>query len=202
MDFSTRMQSNNAHPAAAPAGGSDNRKCSGPFMCQPKWMKILFMVLLVSGAALAITVSILMALGGNREGKYVLDKQYQAVFLTNGQVYFGKITKMTEDFADIQDIYYLNSQSGTKTKQAATTSMSLVKLGCELHGPSDQMIINRSQVTFWENLSNDGKVVKAITQWKKDNPKGQTCAETSSSTTQSAGATTTTGASSSATTKP
>jgi hypothetical protein len=57
-----------------------------------------------------------------------------------------------------------------------------VKLGCELHAPFDQMVINRDQVTFWENLQDDGQVAKAVATFKKENPNGQKCADTSNST--------------------
>jgi hypothetical protein len=41
------------------------------------------------------------------------------------------------------------------------------------------MIINREQVSFWENLKDDGKVAKAIDQWVSQNPNGQKCDDTS-----------------------
>ncbi|HET8669104.1 MAG TPA: hypothetical protein VFM05_00340, partial [Candidatus Saccharimonadales bacterium] len=65
------------------------------------------------------------------------------------------------------------------------TSFSLVKLGCELHGPLDQMVINREQVTFWENLGTEGKVTKAIEEWRSKNPNGQNCDNTTNSAQQS-----------------
>ncbi len=98
-------------------------------------------------------------------------KQYQAVFLTNGQVYFGKVTKTDSSYVKLTDIYYLQVQQTVQPtdKSASSTNnqqVSLAKLGGELHGPEDVMYINRSQVLFWENLKNDGKVVKAIQDYK------------------------------------
>jgi hypothetical protein len=37
------------------------------------------------------------------------------------------------------------------------------------------MIINREQVTFWENLKSDGKVSEAIAKWVQENPEDQKC---------------------------
>jgi hypothetical protein len=37
------------------------------------------------------------------------------------------------------------------------------------------MLINREQVTFWENLKSDGQVAKAVAEWVKQNPNGQQC---------------------------
>lgn len=97
---------------------------------------------------------------------------YSAVFLTNGQVYFGKINTLNNDEVDISDIFYLqvnqqsSLQNGASASSSASPDISLVKLGNELHGPNDKMRINRSQVLFTESLKSDSKVVKAITDYK------------------------------------
>lgn len=95
--------------------------------------------------------------------------RYQAVFLTNGQVYFGKLKIQNGGYMVLSDIYYLQ----TKTKaddggdvQAAAgkddVGLEVVKLGSEIHGPVDEMIINKDQVLFFENLKNDGSLTKTI----------------------------------------
>lgn len=106
---------------------------------------------------------------------------YQAVFLTNGQVYFGKMSNVGGDFATLKDIYYLQvvqqeplqgTQQGAQPSQAQQQpQISLVKLGNELHGPVDEMHISRTQILFYEDLKTDGNVVKAIDAYKA-NPTG------------------------------
>lgn len=106
------------------------------------------------------------------EGEYgrVDNSKHQAVFLTNDQVYFGKITAITDDVVVMENIYYLQNtgnQAADDAKQEATSptqqsNMSLAKLGNELHAPEDRMQINKEQVLFWENLKDDGKVSQAI----------------------------------------
>lgn len=102
---------------------------------------------------------------------------YQAIFLTNGQVYFGKINGGDTNYVDISDIYYLqvvtpplqgNQQTGTTpaATSQAQPQISLVKLGNELHGPVDEMHISRPQILFYEDLKSDGQVVKAIMAYK------------------------------------
>lgn len=98
--------------------------------------------------------------------------KYQAVFLNNDQVYFGKITKVNDDTLVLTDIYYLQQTQKEGANQNQTSGQtanqtSLAKLGDELHGPQDQMNINMDQVLFWENLKDDGKVVTAIKEYKK-----------------------------------
>ena len=106
----------------------------------------------------------------------------QAVFLNTGQVYFGNIKTLNNKYFVLSNIYYLQTSGGNTAAAAnANTSVSLVKLGCELHEPYDQMVINRDQVTFWENLQDNGQVATAVSTFKKQNPDGQKCADQSSS---------------------
>lgn len=94
---------------------------------------------------------------------------FQSVFLKSGSVYFGKITKITQTQIDLEDIYYLKTQPSS-TDIDKVQDLSLAKLGNELHGPEDKMIIERQNVDFWENLKEDGQVVKAIREYEKANP--------------------------------
>jgi len=138
-----------------------------------KWMWI-------TGIAIIV---ILLGVGGwcawssmnNNDTKSINSSEYQAVFLTNGQVYFGKIASINKTEFTLDHIYYLQVQqsvqpassgsSNTSTSGTASSNnsqVSLAKLGNELHGPEDHMYIERSQVLFWENLKDSGKVVQAI----------------------------------------
>lgn len=91
---------------------------------------------------------------------------YEAVFLTNGQVYFSKVEDRNKQFITLNDIYYLrvqqNLQPATGAQQQDQPSISLVKLGNELHGPEDVMFVNRQHVLFIEPLKTDSNVVQAI----------------------------------------
>jgi len=100
----------------------------------------------------------------------VKGKEYQAIFLTNGQVYFGKFADVNSSYVKLTDIYYLQVQQSVQPKDNSSSSnnqqVSLAKLGGELHGPEDVMYINRDQVLFWENLKDSGKVVTAIKNYQ------------------------------------
>jgi hypothetical protein len=115
---------------------------------------------------------------GSREDKYVDPTKHQAIFLNNGQVYFGSITDLNKDFLTLANIYYLRvNQQVQPGQQASQNDVSLVKLGCELHGPQDIMVVNRDQITFWENLKDDGQVTTAIAEYVEANPDGQDCSQ-------------------------
>ncbi len=107
---------------------------------------------------------------------------YQAVFLTNGQVYFGKLSDVSASYATLTDIYYLQvtqppvqqASQGTGGQPAtaaqaqaqAQAQLQLVKLGNELHGPVDEMKINRDQILFFEDIKEDGRVMAAIRDYQ------------------------------------
>ena len=95
---------------------------------------------------------------------------YQAVFLTNNQVYFGKLHDKDDKYPVLTDIYYLRVTQPLQPSQP-NPNVSLVKLGDELHGPKDKMEINRDQILFIEDLKPDSQVVRAINDYRVANPK-------------------------------
>ena len=177
----TRVASNDSGVAAHIPPKKSNR-----WNDSPMWLRVIWVVLLFSATVVILALVALLYLGGNKEAAQVDKSKQQAVFLTNGQVYFGKINGISGKYIDLRGIYYLNVNQQVQPTQSdqknQNSSISLVKLGCELHGPMDKMVINREQVTFWENLKDDGQVAKAIAQWVKQNPTGQKC-QTATNTT-------------------
>ncbi len=131
------------------------------------WIILIVVVIILAAAAILFRGQ-LFGKKGAVKGASISASGYQAVFLTNGQVYFGKLSDTDKDYVTMTDIYYLQvvqpplqgQQTATTTPQSST--ISLVKLGNELHGPVDVMHISRSQVLFYEDLKEDGQVVKAI----------------------------------------
>jgi uncharacterized protein HemX len=101
------------------------------------------------------------------------EKEWQAVFLTNGQVYFGQVKSRNWAEVIMEDIYYLQVTrplQQTEEGQEAFDEqgeLSLVKLGNELHGPTDKMYINQKHVLFLEDLKDDSNVVQAIINYKR-----------------------------------
>jgi hypothetical protein len=104
--------------------------------------------------------------GGIFGGAEASTEEHEAIFLTNGQVYFSKVENRDKPFIVLNDIYYLrvqqNLQPSPNNQQNGQPSISLVKLGNELHGPEDIMYVNRDHVLFIEPLKTDSNVVQAI----------------------------------------
>lgn len=149
----------------------------------PSKSKKSFVIAMVS----VTIVSALIVLGAGYMGlqKFLTNasvkngkNSYQAVFLSNNMVYFGKLSNVTGEYVVLTDIYYLqvaqNSQNGQNTQQTQNNQqpqVSLTKLGNELHGPEDVMYLNRKEVLFWENLKEDSKVTQAIRNYQDQNKK-------------------------------
>lgn len=95
----------------------------------------------------------------------------KAVFLTDGQVYFGEIEAANKDFLLIKNPYYLTQntvlQEPLEEGQEAQprTSTSLTELGGEglqLHEPEKEMYVRWEMVKYIENLQDDSRVVELI----------------------------------------
>jgi hypothetical protein len=184
MDFVNReTQQPTNQPAQAPAPGGRKKSTRGSLKSL-NFTKIITVVLLFSATILVIAMLVSLFTAKSREQKqYVDSSKMQAVFLNGGQVYFGNITDLNKDFVKLNNIYYLRVNQQVQPGSTQTTNdISLVKLGCELHGPQDQMVINSDQVIFWENLKDDGQVGKAVAEYVKANPNGQNCAQANQTT--------------------
>jgi hypothetical protein len=134
-------------------------------------IKSVFMTIIV------VVIVAVLAIGGwfaydtmRPKSQAINTKEYQAVFLTNGQVYFGKLQNTEGRYLSLKSIYYLQVQQAVQPADvnatAAGSKTQLVKLGNELHGPEDSMQISHDQILFWENLVPGGKVSQAIASYK------------------------------------
>jgi hypothetical protein len=155
-------------------------------------VRIELFIVLVGSALLLAAVSLYAALSGGVSGENsrIKSNEYQAIFLNGGvtsgsvsySTYFGHITKLNDKYAVLKDVYYLTDQGSTSSQ--SSSSPQLTKLGCQqLHSPEDEMVINRSQIAFWENIKDNGKVVQAIQKFKQANPNGPNCSSQQSSST-------------------
>lgn len=196
MDFNSNRHNNSNRPAGVfrPHAEAQEDKASAPVKAHgteptdsnANWSKWKVW----TGGLLTVAVALLLAgafwlfifAKPASQANYVDGSNLQAVFLTNKQVYFGKVYSVNDNFLVLRDIYYLQSPQNASNK-STSGNVSLVKLGCELHRPQDQMIINQRQVSFWENLQKDGQVAKAVANYQQAHPNGQQC-PTNTQTTQ------------------
>ena len=103
---------------------------------------------------------------------YVATDKYQVACLQSGECYFGKVTSVTSDVIVLKDVFYVQKSSqaaALDSKAAANNNLELIKLGNEVHGPEDMMVLTRSQVLYVENLKSDGKVTQTINSYHQQN---------------------------------
>ena len=108
---------------------------------------------------IVVIVVILLVIFGPKQ-----DKTYQAVFLTNDQVYFCSLSGLNSPFPVLNDVFYLRVQQILQPSDLKnpTQQLQLVRMGSELHSPKDTLKISRDSIRFVEDLSADSQVVKAI----------------------------------------
>src|SRR6516162_7913928 len=102
--------------------------------------------------------------GANPGAKAVIfATPYQAVLLSNGSVYFGKLSGYGTETPVLTDVFYILSKSDPQTKEVSNV---LVKRGKELHGP-DRMYLNAAHIVFVEPVGVDSKVAQLISEASK-----------------------------------
>lgn len=155
----------NAGQAANGGAGRDNKR-----------RKVKLIALAVSGAvALVLVIMVGWLIYRSSTTASIDSDKYQAVFLSNGQLYFGKLQYLNTSYLKLTDVFYLQSQTATpdesdsQNPQGANqgADLQLIKLGNELHGPEDEMIINKDEIVLFENLKPDGKVSDTINQYRQ-----------------------------------
>jgi hypothetical protein len=87
---------------------------------------------------------------------------YQAVLLSNGSAYFGRLEGLGTDYPVLREVYYVQSVQNPETKQVSNI---LVKRGKEWHAP-DRMILNENMIVFVEPVNPGSRVAQLIEQAK------------------------------------
>lgn len=148
-------------------------------------LKSSFIIAIVGTAALAGLIGFYLGiLNFTDTGRVVKESKsqaWQAVFLSNGQVYFGHIRSVTSREVYLTNVYYIQNKSSLQPDSkdmSDAADVSLSKLGrFELHCPEDHITINRDQVLFYEDLKQDSKVVMAIEKYLKSDEEKKACYE-------------------------
>jgi hypothetical protein len=112
-------------------------------------------------AGIAVIIAAFMVIWSTAKPKPVaFTTPYQAVLLTSGAAYFGKLEGYGTSRPVLTEVYYIVSQTNPETKQ---TSNVLVKRGKELHEP-DRMYLNPNQILCVEPVGPNSKVAQLIAQ--------------------------------------
>ena len=82
--------------------------------------------------------------------------KYQAVFLANGQTYFGRYLDRFGPYVKVEDPFYIQQQPKQEGQQ--NPDLKLVRRGSELHEPDPEMLIPKDAILFVEDLRPDSQV--------------------------------------------
>lgn len=92
--------------------------------------------------------------------------KYQAVFLDNGQVFFGRLENSGSRFPVLMDVFYIQRvgvKAQDKAKQSGEVRTILVKRGNELHGP-DRMHLNSEHIVLIEPVGLGSRIYDLINE--------------------------------------
>lgn len=84
--------------------------------------------------------------------------RYQAVFLSNGQTYFGHYVERLGPYAKIENAFYIQQTPAANENEAPTSK--IVRRGAELHEPEPFVLVPKSAILFVEDLRTDSSVAQ------------------------------------------
>jgi hypothetical protein len=95
--------------------------------------------------------------------------EYQAIFVDNGQVFFGKLENGASLHPLLRDVYYIGRQASPDGKEVKNI---LLKRGNEWHAP-DFMYLTSSHIVMIEPVSPTSRVAELIKDLKAQQPAPQ-----------------------------
>ncbi|MDO8668636.1 MAG: hypothetical protein Q7K35_06175 [bacterium] len=149
------------------------QKISQPKVSRPNDGLIRLIVFVLAILTVLATVYFLF-FRAKTAGQEPSARDWYAVKLVNGEIFYGQIADIKGDPVVIANVYYNYDQAKlsdpVKDKAKAieeTGNIRLVKRGKETHGPDGSMNVVRAQVLYMEALKADSKVLQAILQYEK-----------------------------------
>lgn len=115
---------------------------------------IAAVVVLVVLVAVGVAIGARFASSGSGSGEQESD--YTAVYLTTGDLYFGKISWWPKPH--LKDVWILNRD----TSAEAASQLSVVPFKGVVWGPSDDLYLNPKEIIWWTRLRSDSQIVKAV----------------------------------------
>lgn len=115
-----------------------------------------------------IFLGALFLLGCNvlSQEKLKFDSEYQAVFLSNGQIFFGKLENPMAPYPTLRNVFVVERRINPETKQTVST---IVKRSNEPHSP-DVTYINSRHIVVIESVSPNSRVAQFIADAASQKP--------------------------------
>lgn len=129
--------------------------------------KILSVVSILLAIAVVIFALALTRGRSSASGASAFRTPFQAVLLDNGQVYYGKLSRLGTGLPEMTDVYYIVNTEDPQTK---TVKHVLVKRGKELHAPTETFFEAR-HIVMIEPVGPNSDVAKLIAKSKAQSGK-------------------------------
>ena len=119
------------------------------------WLKPLGWILLgaLVGGGAAFTLL-------HHQRRIEFDAPIQAILLDSGQVYFGHVTGLGQEYPVLTDVYYVQSVTNPQTHEVSNI---LVRRRKEWHSP-DRMYLNARHIVMVEPVGANSKVAQLIAE--------------------------------------
>jgi hypothetical protein len=115
---------------------------------------------------LVCTIILLQGCAKKSDQKINIDAEYKAVFLDNGQVFFGKVEEAGPSYLVLKDVFYVQSHVIQQEKDKREVRNILIKRGNEWHSP-DRMYLTLNHIVFIEPVAPSSRVGDLIKEATK-----------------------------------
>jgi Flagellar basal body-associated protein len=156
-------------PTLTPRSSGSNRATNEDKKSSKKGLLWTLVILLLVAA---IAAAGWFVWSNSKNGNDGIDSsKYQAVFLVNGQIYFGDLYDHNDEYFRLTTGYQAQPKTTNSgdTEEAAPndSGVQLIRLGDEVYGPENELYISKKQILHYENLKSDSKVTQLIDQNEK-----------------------------------
>src|SRR5579859_5749018 len=90
--------------------------------------------------------------------------RFQAVFLSNGQTYFGRLVDRIGPYVKVENAYYIQQMPQGDQQSQKPPESRLIRRGNELHRPLPFVLIPRTAILFVEDLRPDSAFAQFMTK--------------------------------------
>jgi len=137
-------------------------------LASKKKIPLLLVIITVSALIIGLFYFLVLPKIKSRNVKGAKDtSEYVGVFLTNTQVYFGKIKKEDPSYIILTDVFFVAKKPKVAGEQATESAYSINPLINDPIGPADEIKLNRVNISTIQPLRNNSVVVQRIKLYKE-----------------------------------
>jgi flagellar basal body-associated protein FliL len=121
-----------------------------------KGKAIFFGIIIIVIVALALWLGFVLAGMQSGSANPSAASPYSAVYLTSGDVYFGRLSWFPSPH--MTDVWFLERNQS----QSGETQLAIAPMKSVFWGPVDEINFNPQEILFWTRLMNSSQVVQSI----------------------------------------